>query len=82
MTTGVFFTGKTERYHPTFIFPSGFDMWHIPNHWVNEETTFRFIENIIPYIEDVRNYQGTLEQHALVIFSAFRTALIYFSLSI
>ena len=64
--------GKTERGHPTFVFPSGF-VWHTPNHWANEETTFRFIENIlIPYIKDVRSKQGAAEQHALVIFDVFK----------
>lgn len=38
----VIYTGKTERYHPTFPYPSGFDVWHNPNHWANEETTLHF----------------------------------------
>lgn len=42
---------------PSFsqTFPEGFDMWHTPNHWANEETTLRFTENVIlQFIQDVR----------------------------
>ena len=69
----VIYTGKTERCHPTFPYPSGFDVWHSPNHWANEETTLRFIEKIIiPFINNVRSKLGTPEQKALVIFDVFR----------
>ena len=68
----VIYTGKTVRCHPTFLFPSGFDVWHSPNHWANEETTLRFIEKIIiPFINTVRSKQGTPEQKALVIYDVF-----------
>ena len=43
--------GKTERCHPSQTFTDGFYIWHTPNHWANEETTLRFIENVIlPYV--------------------------------
>ena len=38
--------------HPHYArFPADFDVWHSPNHWANQETTFRFIHNIIPYVQ-------------------------------
>jgi hypothetical protein len=67
------YRGKTERCHPTSPFPSGFDVWHSPNHWANEETTLCFIEKIIiPFINNVQSKVGTPEQKALVIFDVFR----------
>ena len=35
----ILYQGKTERCHPSQTFPDGFDIWHTPNHWANEETT-------------------------------------------
>ena len=63
--------GKTERCHPSQTFPSGFDIWHTPNHWASEDTTLRFIKNVIlPYVEDVRT--TTTDQVALVVFDVFK----------
>ena len=52
----ILYTGKTERWHPCFSeFPPEFDIWHSPNHWVNHETSIRFLNNvIIPYVEKTR----------------------------
>ena len=45
----------------------------MPNHWANEETTLRFIKNVIlPYIQDVREKSSTPDQVALVIFDVFK----------
>ena len=67
------YQGKTERCHPKFPFPSAFDVWHTPNHWANEETTIRFIENIIiPYVHAVREESSGPDQAALVIFDVFK----------
>ena len=47
----ILYQGKTNRSHPKYTFPEGFDIFHTPNHWANEETCLRFFENIIlPYI--------------------------------
>ena len=38
--------------HPHYAgFPADFDVWHSPNHWANQETTLRFIHNIIPHVQ-------------------------------
>lgn len=69
----ILYQGKTERCHPSQTFPDGFDMWHTPNHWANEETTLQFIENVIlPYIQDGRKKSSTPDQVALVIFDVFK----------
>ena len=66
------YQGKTNRCHPQYSYPSGFDVWHTPNHWANEETTMRFINNIIlPYVKAVRTKNDTPDQGALVIFDVF-----------
>ena len=44
------YQGKTTRCHPQYSYPPEFDVWHTPHHWANEETTIRFISNVIlPY---------------------------------
>ena len=69
----ILYQGKTDCCHPKFSFPSGFDLWHTPNHWANGETTIRFIKNIIlPYIRSVRVESSVPNQAALVIYDAFR----------
>ena len=39
----VLYEGKTERCHPSANFPEGFDIWHIPNHWANGDTSITFL---------------------------------------
>lgn len=39
----ILYQGKTERLHPKYKFPDGFDVFHTPNHWANEETCLRFL---------------------------------------
>ena len=46
------YQGKTERVHPQYKFPEGFDVWHTHNHWASQQTTLRYLEKIIiPYIQ-------------------------------
>ena len=62
----------TDRSHPNYAFPDGFDIFHTPNHWANEETCLRFFENIIfPYIEKVRKEIGVPSQKAMVLMDNF-----------
>ena len=70
----ILYEGKTEWCHPAAQFPSGFDVWHTPNHWANEETTLRYIEKIIlPYVSKARAECGVPEEQiALVIFDVFK----------
>ena len=38
----ILYQGKTDRSHPKYAFPDGFDIFHTPNHWANEQTFQRF----------------------------------------
>ena len=45
------FKGKTHHCHPLITFPKGRDIQHSENHWSNEDTMQRYIEqNVIPFI--------------------------------
>ena len=67
------YTGKTNRCHPSYDFPSSFDIYHTPNHWANEDTAIRLVEKIIlSYITQVRTKAGTPHQYALVIIDVFK----------
>ena len=47
---------KTDHSHPRYAFLEGFDIFHSPNHWANEETCFRYFnQTFIPYIEKIQN---------------------------
>ena len=68
----ILYQGKTEHSHPKYKFPDGFNVFHTPNHWANEETCLRFFEKIVfPYIEKVREEIGTPSQKALVLMDNF-----------
>ena len=68
----ILYQGKTERSHPKYKFPDGFDVFHTPSHCANEETCLRFFEKIIfPYIEKVREEIGASSQEALVLMDNF-----------
>lgn len=68
----ILYQGKTNRSHPKYAFPSGFDIYHTPNHWANEETCLRFFEKIIfPCVDTVRGELGTPTQKALVLMDNF-----------
>ena len=41
------YQGKTARCHPKVYFPENWDVWHSPNHWLNEEKMIRYIEKVI-----------------------------------
>ena len=68
------FDGKTERCHPSITFPSGWDIWHSPNHWSNEDLIKRYVEKIlVPFFVQGREACGLEETHpVLVIFDSFR----------
>ena len=61
----ILYQGKTDRSHPKFTFPDGFDIFHSPNHWANEETCLRYLNNIIiPYVTRVREALQLPQQKA------------------
>ena len=70
----ILYAEKIERCHPSYSFPSGFDIWHIPNHWANTNTTIHVINTIIvPYVTSVRErMELPLEHPAIVMFDACR----------
>lgn len=73
------YTGKTPRCHPHYEgFPAAFNVWHSPNHWANQGTSLRFINNIIiPYVEETQAEKGLSPSHqALAIFDVFRSQTI------
>ena len=52
----ILYQGKTERCHPSQMFPDGFDIWHTPNHWANEETTVNFDSLRISFYHTFKMY--------------------------
>ena len=68
----ILYQGKTDRSHPKYEFPDGFDIFHRPNHWANEQTCLRFFEKIIfPYVKKVREEIRAPSQKALVLMDNF-----------
>ena len=61
--------GKTDRVHPHYQFPSGFDIWHTSNHWANTDTVVHYLNNvIIPYVKLVRETNDMeIDQPALML---------------
>lgn len=68
------FQGKTTRCHPRVDVPEGWDLWHSPNHWANEETMTRYLHRvIIPFVNRKRGELGVSNtQPALAIFDCFK----------
>ena len=64
------YKGRTDQCHPSYNFPLDWDITHSPNHWSNQETMLRYINNVIvPYIDLVHKDLGMgAEQAALGIF--------------
>lgn len=68
------YQGKTPKCHPQVLFPTGWDVWHSENHWSNEITMRRYIDNIIvPFVIKKRKELKLKETHlAVAIFDNFR----------
>ena len=65
---------KTKHCHPSVITPEGWDLWHSHNHWSNEETMTRYLQNvIIPFVSHKRVHLGLPQtQAALAVFDCFK----------
>ena len=66
---------KTPRCHPHYSgFPADFGVLHSPNYRANQETSLRFINNIIiHFIQKKRTEMGLFPTHqALAIFDVFQ----------
>ena len=68
------YQGKTKRCLPSYVFLSGWDVTYTENHWCNEQTTYRYIINILlPYLAQKRmEHSLAADQHALLIFDNFK----------
>ena len=71
------YKGKTERCHPSYSFPADWCITQSSNHWSNEETMLKYINDIIvPFVERVRDDLGTDDsQAALGLFDHFKGQL-------
>ena len=68
----ILYQGKTERVHPHYKFPEGFDIWHTHNHWASQQTTIHYLKKvIIPYIQCTRESKQLGNKPSLAIFDAF-----------
>ena len=67
------YKGSTDKCHPNFTFPDGWDVYHSSNHWSNEQTMIRYIEKIvIPYMDSIREGNGNAaNRKGLCIFDVF-----------
>ena len=69
----IVYQGKTVKCLPSVEFPKSWDITCTPNHWCNEKTTIRYIQNIlIPYLQTKRQELSLPETFpALMIFDEF-----------
>ena len=68
----IIYQGTTNGYHPHFWFPLDWDITHSQKHWSTEDTTVRYIKDvIIPYVENWREHFEE-EKVTLVIMDNFR----------
>lgn len=71
----IIYQGKTDKCHPKFTFPEGWDITHTENHWSNETTMLRYADKVIaPYLESVRDVMPLSRANtpALCVFDVFR----------
>ncbi|XP_063401970.1 uncharacterized protein LOC134686222 [Mytilus trossulus] len=73
----IIYGGKTDKCHPTYKFPSDWDITHSENHWANTDTQMEDVKNIIlPYIRKIkRSAKLNKDQKALCIFDVFRAQM-------
>ena len=73
----ILYQGKTDRCHPMYTYPHGFDVFHMPNHWANGETVVGYVKNVIlSYVQEIRSQLSSPDQYGLVIFDVFRGHLV------
>ena len=66
------YKGKTNWCHPTFDFPSGWDITHLEKHWSTETTMLQYIDNIIgPYVDRIQQLFNH-EKPAVVVMDNFK----------
>jgi len=69
--------GNTNRCHPSKKFPMDWQIVHTENHWSNEQTMIKYIDDIIvPFVNWKRDELGLEGNHpALAIFDHFKGQL-------
>ena len=68
------YEGKTTRCHPSIIFPKGWHITHIDNHWCNEDTMIDYVKLVIvPYMAEIRKKLALSQTHTgLMILDEFK----------
>ena len=69
----VLYKRNTERCHPVYTFPAGWDIWHSASNWSNETTVLRFVDIVlIPYFDQRKASHGLPQtQRSLLIYDVF-----------
>ena len=73
-TTSVGISRENKPMSSSINFPAGWDITFTENHWSNEETTRRYITNILlPYLDQTKKeLKLDADHHALLIFDNFK----------
>ena len=70
---GISSSWKTERCHPSYSFPDGYDVWHTPDHWASGSTVMRYYQRCYSYVQKVKKEKSfQTDHHALVIYDVFK----------
>ena len=67
------YEGKTDRCHPSVLFPADWDIFHTESHWSNSASIIRYIDNVLrPYFDKQKELLDLpVEQKSLLIFGVF-----------
>ena len=67
------YKGTTSRCHPKVVFPEAWDIFHSKNHWSNEVTMRKYIQNIIvPFVNNKQLLKLKKSHPALAIIDCFQ----------
>ena len=71
------YAGKTSHCHPAYQFPQDWLISHTENHWANETTMLKYIDEVIvPFVQNKRETLELDENHpALAVFDHFKGQL-------
>ena len=68
------YQGTTDRCHPHFSFPPGWDIFHSSTHWSTHTTMVRYVEKILqPYCAQKKKELAlSVEQKCLVVMDVYK----------
>ena len=68
------YQGTTDRCHPRFSFPPGWDIFHSSTHWSTHTTMVRYVEKILqPYCAQKKKELAlSVEQKCLVVMDVYK----------